>query len=89
MFDDTPGAGHNSGALAAGEVRQLVERYGRLEDEKRGISDDMKDVRAEAKARGYNPKMIVRLEKEVRADKEKRALERAEWETYLAAMGLL
>jgi len=91
---EEPGVGHNSeqfegGQIAADEVRLIVERYERLEEEKKGILDDMKDVRAEAKARGYNPKMVLFLVKERAKDREKRAIERAEQETYLAALGLL
>lgn len=89
-MSDTPGEGHNGeGAIAGDEVRLLVERYERLEEEKKGIADDQKDLRAEAKSRGYNPKMILFLVRERAKDREKRAIERAEQETYLAALGLL
>jgi uncharacterized protein (UPF0335 family) len=39
-------------------LRLIVERYERLEEEKKGIADDMKDVMAEAKASGYDTKII-------------------------------
>lgn len=89
-MSDTPGEGHNGeGVIAGDEVRLLVERYERLEEEKKGIVDDQKDLRAEAKSRGYNPKMILRLVKERAIKKEVRDAERAEWELYLDALGLL
>jgi len=76
------------GSVAADELRLLIERIERLEEEKKGISDDVRDVYAEAKARGYDAKTmraIVRLRK-----MEKNARDEAEalLETYKAALGL-
>jgi len=76
------------GSVAADELRLLIERIERLEQEKKGISDDVRDVYAEAKARGYDAKTmraIVRLRK-----MEKNARDEAEalLETYKAALGL-
>jgi uncharacterized protein (UPF0335 family) len=62
--------------VAADELRLLIERIERLEEEKKGIADDIRDVYSEAKARGYDAKImrqIVRL----------RILD-----TYKAALGL-
>ena len=76
------------GSVAADELRLLIERVERLEEEKKGIADDVRDVYAEAKARGYDPKTmraIVRLRKmENHAREEAEAL----LETYKAALGL-
>lgn len=88
--------GHNSGnapmsdatTIAADEVRLLIERAERLAEEKKGISEDEKDVFAEAKSRGYCPKtlkMIIRLRK---MDETARAEASAMLETYAAAVGL-
>jgi uncharacterized protein (UPF0335 family) len=76
------------GTVAADELRLLIERIERLEEEKKGIADDVRDVYAEAKARGYDAKTmraIVRLRK-----MEKNARDEAEalLETYKAALGL-
>ena len=69
-------------------LRLLIERVERLEEEKKGIADDIRDVYAEAKAVGYDAKImrqIVRLRKMSPDD-------RAEMETildlYKAALGL-
>lgn len=68
--DDQPdevyeGMGHNSGTssghVAADDLRLLIERIERLEEEKAGISDDIKDVKSEAKSRGYDTKAITRI----------------------------
>ncbi|MGE0180462.1 MAG: DUF2312 domain-containing protein [Sphingomonas sp.] len=76
------------GSVAADELRLLIERIERLEEEKKGIADDVRDVYAEAKARGYDSKTmrtIVRLRKmETHQRQEMDAL----LETYRAALGL-
>lgn len=69
-------------------LRLLIERIERLEEEKRGIADDVKDVYAEAKAVGYDAKImreIIRLRKMKPDDlRERDAL----LDTYRAALGL-
>ncbi len=78
----------SEGSVAADELRLLIERIERLEEEKKAIGDDVKDVYGEAKARGYDTKTmraIIRLrkmEKHVREESE------ALLETYKAALGL-
>ena len=74
--------------VAAEQLRLFIERIERLEEEKKGIADDIKDVYAEAKANGYDTKTmraIVRLRK-----MEKHARDEAEalLETYKTALGL-
>ena len=51
--------GHNS--VAADELRLLIERVERLDEEKKGIADDIKDVFAEGKSRGYDVKAMKRI----------------------------
>lgn len=84
------GIGHNSeGNVAAEQLRLFLERIERLEEEKKGISDDIRDVYLEAKANGYDVKTmrsIVRLRKmEMHARQEAEAL----LDTYKAALGML
>ena len=50
--------GMGGGQVAADELRLLIERAERLEEEKKGISDDIKDVMAEAKGRGFDKKAL-------------------------------
>lgn len=79
------GTGHNS---ADDRLRLLIERVERLEEEKKGIADDIKDVYAEAKAVGYDAKImrkIVRLRKMKKEDIQEQA---AVLETYCAALGI-
>jgi len=77
------------GAIASDELRLLIERIERLEEEKKGIADDIRDVYLEAKSRGFDPKTmraIVRLRKmDVNDRREAEAL----LDTYKAALGML
>jgi uncharacterized protein (UPF0335 family) len=76
------------GSIAADELRLLIERIERLEEEKKAIADDVKDVYGEAKARGYDTKTmraIVRLRKMESHDRQEAD---ALLETYRAALGL-
>lgn len=89
--DGAPGVGHNSMAIngdADDRLRLLIERIERLEEEKKGIGDDIKDVYLEAKAAGYDAKImrqIVRLRKMKPDDRREQQMV---LETYMAAMGL-
>lgn len=78
--------GHNS--IAADQYRLFIERIERLEEEKKDIGDDIKDVYAEMKAVGYDTKMtrqIIRLRRiEAHVRREQEAL----LETYKAALGM-
>lgn len=66
----------------------LIERIERLEEEKRGIADDIKDVYSEAKATGYEPKIIRELIKRRRMERHHRLEQDALLETYSCAIGL-
>jgi uncharacterized protein (UPF0335 family) len=85
MFDTSPAKMEAAGAKA---LLQFIERVERMEEEKKSIADDIKDVYAEAKANGYDTKIMremVRLRKmEPHARQERDAL----IETYRAAIGI-
>lgn len=75
--------------VAADKLRNYLERIERLEEEKKTVADDIKDVYGEAKADGYDPKamrVIVKMRKE---DPDKRAEREAVLDTYLAALGMI
>lgn len=76
------------GTVAADQLRLFVERIERLNEERKGISDDIRDVFAEAKANGYDTKILrvmIRLRAmEAHARQEQAALV----ETYANALGL-
>ncbi|WP_379548941.1 DUF2312 domain-containing protein [Qipengyuania sp. DSG2-2] len=70
-------------------LRLLIERIERLEEEKKGIADDIRDVYAEAKAVGYDPKImrqIVRLRKMKPDDRSEQEMV---LDTYKNALGMV
>lgn len=77
-----------SDSISADQLRLFLERIERLEEEKKGIADDIKDIYAEAKATGFDVKtmrQIVRLRK---MEKHHRDESLALLDTYMAAIGL-
>lgn len=78
-------AGHNS---ADDRLRLLVERVERLEEEKKGIADDIRDVYAEAKAVGYDPKIMRQIVRLRKMEPDDRAEMEAILDVYKKALGL-
>jgi uncharacterized protein (UPF0335 family) len=76
------------GTVAADQLRLFIERIERLEEERKGIADDIRDTYSEAKANGYDTKTmraIVRLRRmETHTRQEMDAL----LDTYRSALGL-
>jgi uncharacterized protein (UPF0335 family) len=75
--------------FAKDQLKAIIERIERLEEEKKTISDDIRDVYAEAKGNGFDVKAlrtIVRLRKQ---DANERAEEETILETYMQALGML
>lgn len=81
--------GMGGGRVAADELRLLIERAERLEEEKKGIADDIKDVMAEAKGRGYDAKAIRKIMAIRKKKREEYQEEEAILETYMQALGML
>jgi uncharacterized protein (UPF0335 family) len=78
----------SDGTVAADQLRLFIERIERLEDEKKGIAEDIKDVYAEAKANGFDTK-IMKLVIKLRAmETHTRQEQDAILETYRQALGL-
>ncbi|WP_136441013.1 DUF2312 domain-containing protein [Pacificoceanicola onchidii] len=78
----------NSYGIAAGELRQFIERFERLEEEKKEVAEQQKEVMAEAKARGYDTKVmrkVIALRKRTADDI---AEEEAVLDMYKAALGM-
>jgi uncharacterized protein (UPF0335 family) len=76
------------GNVAADQLRLFIERIERLHEERKGLADDVRDVFAEAKANGYDPK-IMREVLRLRAMETHTRQERdAVLETYRQALGL-
>ncbi|GAA4765290.1 DUF2312 domain-containing protein [Stakelama sediminis] len=88
-MDQVREEGMGGGQVAADELRLLIERAERLEEEKKGIMDDIKDVMAEAKGRGYDAKAIKKIMAIRKKKKEEYQEEEAILETYMHALGML
>jgi uncharacterized protein (UPF0335 family) len=73
---------------AADELRLLVERIERLSEERKGISDDIRDVYAEAKSRGYDAPAIRECVKLRSIERQKREEKAAIVQTYGEQLGL-
>ena len=69
-------------------LRLLIERVERLEEEKKGIADDIRDTYAEAKAVGYDAKIMREVVKLRKMSPDDRAERDAILDTYKAALGL-
>lgn len=74
--------------VTAGELRQFVERYERLEAEKKDIADQAKEVLAEAKARGYDVKVLRKLIALRKRDSAEVDEEETILELYKQALGM-
>jgi uncharacterized protein (UPF0335 family) len=83
--EDTP----TSQTVAAGQLRAFIERIERLEEEKKTIADDIKEVYAELKGTGFDTKAvrtIVRLRKKDQAERQE---EESILDLYKAALGMV
>ena len=74
--------------IAADQLRLFIERIERLEEEKKGIADDVKDVYNEAKGQGFDTKTMRAIVRLRRMEKHHRDEADALLETYRAALGL-
>jgi len=90
---EEPGIGHNSGSddmtVAGGQLRAFIERVERLEEEKKSIADDIKEVYAEAKGTGFDTKIVRRIVRMRKMDQAQRQEEETITELYLAALGMI
>lgn len=75
-------------AVARDQLRSLIERIERLEEDKKSIGDDIKDVYAEAKGTGFDTKAIRKIIARRKKDAQELAEEDAVLDTYLAALGM-
>jgi uncharacterized protein (UPF0335 family) len=82
------GVGHNSG-FAKEHLKAFIERVERLEEEKKALADDIREVYSEAKGTGFDTKImrkVIALRKLDTADRQEQA---AVLDLYLTAMGMI
>lgn len=76
------------GGIAADRLRSFIERIERLEEEKKGIQDDIKDIFAEAKGTGFDTKVMRQIIRIRKMEKDARQEMDALLELYKAALGI-
>lgn len=91
-MSETAGEGHNSGddilnQAAQGQLRSIIERAERLEQEKAEVAEQIKEVFAEAKGNGYCVKTLRKVIRIRKMDRAKRIEEEAVLDLYLSAVG--
>jgi uncharacterized protein (UPF0335 family) len=90
-----PTIGHNSEAESAAtkfskdQLRAIIERVERMEEEKKTISDDIKDIYAEAKGNGMDVKALRTIVRMRKQDPNERAEAETILETYMHALGMI
>ena len=77
------------GTVAADQLRLFIERIERLEEEKKTIADDVRDVYAEAKANGFDTKALREIVRIRKQDADERREHETILETYMHALGML
>ena len=85
MTDET--VSHTS--VAAGQLKAIIERIERLEEEKKEVAEQIKEVYAEAKANGFDAKTLRKVVSLRKKPTEERQEEEALLELYLSALGML
>jgi len=75
--------------FAKDQLKAIVERIERLEEEKKALSDDIRDVYSEAKGNGFDVKAVRTIVRMRKQDANERAEQETILETYLQALGML
>ncbi|KKB80810.1 hypothetical protein VW35_00955 [Devosia soli] len=75
--------------VAGEELRQFIERCERLDEERKAISDDIKEVKAEAKSRGFDVRIINMILRLRRMDENERMEQDALLDLYMSHLGML
>lgn len=93
------GIGHNIGTsavqdepatrFAKDQLKAIIERVERLEEDKKTISDDIRDIYAEAKGNGYDVKALRTIVRMRKQDASERAEQETILETYLIALDMI
>jgi uncharacterized protein (UPF0335 family) len=77
------------GDNAKAQLKSIIERIERLEEERKAISDDIRDVYAESKSSGFDVKALRTIVRMRKQDANERAEQETILETYLQALGML
>ena len=75
-------------SVAQDQLRAFVERIERMEEEKKAIADDIKEIYAEAKGNGFDTKVLRQVIRIRKQDRAERLEQEAILELYMAALGM-
>lgn len=75
-------------SVAQDQLRAFVERIERMEEEKKAIADDIKEIYAEAKGNGFDTKVLRQVIRIRKQDRAERLEQEAILDLYLAALGM-
>jgi len=78
----------NVGGIAGDRLRSFIERIERLEDERRALGEDIREVYSEAKGAGFDVKIMRRIVRIRKLDQNERDEQEALLDTYMAALGM-
>lgn len=78
-----------STSFAKDQLKSIIERIERLEEEKKSISDDIRDIYAESKGNGFDVKALRAIVRMRKKDPNQRAEEETILETYMQALGMI
>lgn len=78
-----------TGGIAADALRSYIERIERLEEEKKALADDIKDIYAEAKSTGFDVKIIRQIVRLRKMDENDRQEQEALLDLYTHALGMI
>jgi uncharacterized protein (UPF0335 family) len=77
------------GGIAGEQLKSFIERIERLEDEKRALGEDIKEIYAEAKGTGFEPKIMRQIVKIRRMDRDEHDEQESLLDLYKRALGML
>ncbi|MEO7224355.1 MAG: DUF2312 domain-containing protein [Devosia sp.] len=78
----------SSDSVAQDQIRAFIERIERMEEEKKAIADDIKEIYAEAKGNGFDTKVLRKIIAIRKQDHAERMEQEALLELYMAALGM-
>ena len=78
----------SSDSVAQDQIRAFIERIERMEEEKKAIADDIKEIYAEAKGNGFDTKVLRQIVRIRKQDHAERMEQEALLELYMAALGM-
>ncbi|MEM7422896.1 MAG: DUF2312 domain-containing protein [Pseudomonadota bacterium] len=86
---EVPAEGSSTTTVAAGQLKAIVERVERLEEERKEVAEQIKEVYAEAKANGFDTKTLRKIVSLRKKPMDERDEEQALLDLYMSALGMI